>query len=203
MLGPRLASPWQFSAGASYRFNALASDDEQPVAGRCETGGAVSRLTTTDALALQLFNLAGIGGFGSCRVAPAVYADAAVEFFPRDVDLHTPFSGGRLVQALAGAKLGTRKNRYGFFGKIRVGANRHSAAVTQSGDFDRYTATAVDVGGVLERYFGRRWFMRFDGGDVVSVFHRFDVNLDGTLLHVTAPRPTSSIQLAILAGWRF
>lgn len=72
-----------------------------------------------------------------------------------------------------------------------------------SGDFDRYMATAVDVGGVLERYFGRRWFMRFDGGDVISVFHPLDVNLGGTLLHVTAPRPTSSIQLAIEAGWRF
>ena len=89
------------------------------------------------------------------------------------------------------------------------GRTLHSAAVNEQAAsaadpiFVRYNATALDVGGVFERYIRGHWLIRFDGGDVISVFRASQLNYHGVLLREPAPPAISSIQTTIGVGWRF
>jgi hypothetical protein len=67
----------------------------------------------------------------------------------------------------------------------------------------RANAVAVDVGGVFERYVGRSLLVRFDGGDVVSMFHATTIVEDGVPVFLEAPASTHSLQMTLGLGWRF
>ena len=55
---------------------------------------------------------------------------------------------------------------------------------------------------VFERYVGRRLLIRFDGGDVVSVFHAMTFTDDGVRASLQPPSPTHSLQMTVGFGWR-
>jgi len=207
-IAPRFVNPGQFSAGVSYRLGRAGQEGvENPVEGRWEAGGQLTRATLTDALELSLRHVGAVGGFLSYRLAPGVYADAALNLFTQKMAPVTPFDGGHLTQAVAGVKLGVRKDRYGLFGKIRFGVNSQSAAPTgiDASGFhrDRFNALAVDVGGVFEHSLGRRLLLRFDGGDTVSVFHSATFNDRGSIVSIEAPSAKHGLQITWGAGWRF
>jgi hypothetical protein len=208
----RFVNPWQISAGVGYRLGALReASGEESVAGRWEIGGQVTQTTSTGALAVDeaFRHNPALGAFVSYRLAPSVYADAALNAFLRPAPERTPFDGGYVLQGLGGVKLGLRKDRYGFFVKARAGVNSHSGAFTSldhslpSITISRLNAVAIDLGAVFERYVGRRLLVRFDGGDVVSVFRATTITEDGVRIQAQAPSPTHSLQMTVGFGWRF
>jgi hypothetical protein len=148
-----------------------------------------------------------LGGFASCRLAPAVYADAAVNVSTRDVRTRTSWDGGYLTQVLGGVKAGVRKDGYGVFGKARLGVNSQSGAGAgiASGHLQlaRANAFAIDLGGVFEQYLSRRLLIRFDGGDTISVFHSTTYVRNGVEIPQPAPSPIDSLQMTVGFGWRF
>jgi hypothetical protein len=60
------------------------------------------------------------------RLAPPTYLDGPVNVFPQVIHVLTQWTGGSLVQALAGIAVGLRKDHYGVFIKTRVGMDSHS-----------------------------------------------------------------------------
>jgi hypothetical protein len=106
----------------------------------------------------------------------------------------------------------SRCDGYGVFAKIRAGVNHYSDAFASANTTAGTTrtrgsnVTAVDVGGVVERYVRRRWLIRFDGGDVISIFHPTTIVINGATILAGVPTHTDSIRLgrrrrlAILAG---
>jgi hypothetical protein len=209
----RFVNPWQVSTGVGYRFGSpRSSEPGHPVAGRWEVGGDLAHITAIDAYgfgtAFQHFP--AIGAFAAYRLAPAVYADGAVQVSrPQVPEVPSPLDGGRLVQALGGAKVGVRRDGYGVFAKIRAGVNHYSRAFASGDTITGAIQTrgsnvaAIDVGGVVERYVGRRWLIRFDGSDVISIFHPATFVINGRIIAPRVPTPTDSIQLVVAAGWRF
>ncbi len=212
-VGARFVNPWQVSTGVGYRFGSpRSSEPGRPVSGRWEVGGDLAHITAIDALGVSssFQRFPALGVFAAYRLGPGVYADGAVHVSqPQVSEVVTPFDGGRLLQALAGAKLGVRRDGYGVFAKIRAGANHYSDAFAAADTTTGTTrtrgsnVTAVDVGGVVERYVGRRWLIRFDGGDVISIFHPTTIVINGATIAAGAPTHTDSIQLVVGAGWRF
>ena len=208
----RFVNPWQVSAGVGYRLGSLRNEGvEAPVAGRWEIGGQVTQMTSTDALAVGVSfeRTPALGAFASYRLSPAVYADAALNAFVRPAPERTPFDGGYLLQGLGGVKLGVRKDRYGIFVKTRAGVNSHSGAFasfdasSRSVTIRRTNAVAIDLGGVFERYIGRSLLVRFDGGDIVSVFRATTINEDGVRVPVPAPSAAHNLQMTVGVGWKW
>jgi hypothetical protein len=211
----RFVNPWQVSTGLGYRFGSpRSSEPAHPVSGRWEVGGDVAHITAIDAFgqSTSFQHFPAVGVFAAYRLLPAVYADGAVHVSrPQVPEVVTPLDGGRLVQALGGAKVGVRRDGYGIFAKIRAGVNHYTGAFA-SGDTTTgvnvvetrgSNVATIDVGGVFERYVGRRWLIRFDGSDVISIFHPTTFSIDGVIITPRVPRPTDSIQLVVGAGWRF
>ena len=86
-------------------------------------------------------------------------------------------SGGRVVQGLIGAKVGTRFQHFGFFAKVRPGFITSGSAL-RSSNFDpntfvftqrfaRLTERALDLGGIIEYYPTKHWSLRYDAGDTM------------------------------------
>jgi len=180
---------------------------EEPVTGDWEIGGQLGSTTTAGALTTNLRTLPAFGGFASYRLFPATYADAAVSFSPRDVRTRTSWDGGHLTQVLGGVKVGVRKDGYGMFGKVRLGVNSQSGAVSaiEAGHFrlSRVNALAIDLGGVFEQYLARRLLLRFDGGDTISVFGPTTYTRNGVTMQLPAPEWVDSLQMTVGFGWRF
>jgi hypothetical protein len=208
-LAPRPVNVWQVSAGISYRLHHAASRTaEQPVRGRWEMGAQLAAASTTGVVPQQLRTAPAFGAFASYRLAPAVYADVALNTFnPRSPPVRSAYEGGRLTQALAGVKIGPRKDGFGFFVTTRVGVNSHAGAVAASGQsglrLRRHNVPAVEVGGTLERYLPRGLVVRFDGTDVVSVIRATTIMRNGQELVAPGGPGVHSLQLAWGVGWRF
>lgn len=92
-----------------------------------------------------------------------------------------PSSPIHLMTGLFGAKVGTRTEHFGFFGKVRPGfvsfgnIERSATEIIGPGlgssvslHFARQTEKALDFGGVLEYYPARHWALRWDVGDLVA-----------------------------------
>jgi Outer membrane protein beta-barrel domain len=207
-LAPRIVNVWQVSAGVSYSLGPIRHQPaEEPVVGAWEIGGQLGAVTTAGALTTTLRTLPALGGFLSYRLFPATYADAAVSFSTRDVRVRTAWDGGHLTQALGGVKIGARKDGYGLFGKVRLGVNSQSGAVSamEAGHvrLSRANALAIDLGGVFEQYFARGLLIRFDGGDTISVFGPTTYVRNGITMRLPAPEWVDSLQMSLGFGWRF
>jgi hypothetical protein len=210
VLSGRFVKSWQVSSAIGYRLgSARPSEPEEPVAGRWEVGGEFVHTTAIDALQRnpQLYHIPSLGLFLSYRLMPAVYLDGAVNASLQQLSELTPFDEGYMLQALGGAKIGTRRDGFGIFAKVRAGTNSYSKAFAsaESGMVTtrRFNATAIDIGSVVERYIGRRWLIRVDGGDVISGFHDAQTLIDGSPVVYRAPSRTHSIQLLCGIGLIF
>ncbi len=207
----RFVKSWQVSSAIGYRLGSpRPSEPEEPVAGRWEVGGEFVHTTAFDARQLnsQMYHIPSLGLFLSYRLVPAVYLDGAVNASLQQLTAPTPFDAGYMLQALGGAKIGTRRDGFGIFAKVRVGTNSYSQAFA-SGESGvvlttrRFNASAFDIGTVVERYIGRRWLIRFDGGDVISGFHDANTMINGSPVVFRAPSRTHSLQLLCGAGLIF
>jgi hypothetical protein len=87
---------------------------------------------------------------------------------------------GRIVEGLAGTKIGLRRRKVGIYGRTRPGFLHFGRTL---GDCSRIfgvglncsfnkgrTDFVLDVGGSLEVYVSHRWLMRFDLGDIIQFF---------------------------------
>jgi hypothetical protein len=126
------------------------------------------------------------------------------------------FEGGRTIEVLAGVKIGRRARNMGVFARVRPGVIVRTDALTAatSGSLPDGTPTfvptakgarafgALDVGGTVERYLGRRLFVRVDIGDVITFFRR--PTLPAALENVVlVPPPLHTIQALASFGTRF
>ena len=127
-----------------------------------------------------------------------------------------PASFSHTVNGFFGAKVGTRTEHFGFFGKVRPGFFSTSDVFRgstfnldtqqQSARFGRLTERALDAGGVVEFYPSSRWLMRWDLGDTLlfedpTVFTIIGTNAPSS---VSANRgPTKHLQFSTGVHWRF
>jgi len=138
--------------------------------GRFETGASFTAIKS---------NGAGGGPFGpgiegGINFGRHIALDGAFNWLPERFVLVT---GGHVVQALIGAKVGTRFQHFGFFAKVRPGFITTGSAL-RSSNFDptqfiftqrfaRLTERALDLGGIIEYYPTKHWSLRYDAGDTM------------------------------------
>ena len=166
----------RLSFGVAYRPGELRDNPpETPVTGRAEFGPLFSTLMsvregTVNGVRTDL----GAGGFVSYRLWGVFYLDSDVLFFPESRSTGGPHDGGEMLQGLFGVKGGIRRNRYGFFGKIRPGFNSYAEALTSSTNesngtpsytYGRSTNLVLDLGGIVEFYPTERSTLRLEAGD--------------------------------------
>ena len=142
----------------------------------------------------------GAGGWFTYQFVRGIALDADASVFPSE-----KATGGRVSQALIGARLGWRGQRIGVFGKVRPGlvhfSNRFIAPgivciaifPTPESCLVDSTNLALDIGGVFNLYPTRSSVLRVDVGN--------------TALRLGSHKPsadwTQHLQVNIGAGWRF
>jgi hypothetical protein len=142
----------------------------QNSSGRFEAGGSFTVMQSSGAGGGPF----GPGIEGAVNFGRHIALDGALNWLPERFSLA---SGGRIVQALVGAKVGTRFQRFGLFVKVRPGFITTGSAL-RSVTFDpnqfiftqrfaRLTERALDLGGVIEYYPAKRWSLRYDAGDTM------------------------------------
>ncbi len=120
-------------------------------------------------------------------------------------------AGGRAFEALTGLKLGIRRGRMGYFGKIRGGTitfgktmrqtSRNSSGVTNL-DLGMFTNPVLDAGGVLEVYPSRHSILRFDAGSATIFYQPKNVIYFGQTFDI--PEQTQTMMLMSFGvGFRF
>ena len=113
----------------------------------------------------------GLGGRIGTNLVDLLWIDAEANVFPTDDRLT-----GRKLQALAGAKLGSRSRLFGLFGKVRPGGVRFGRDFIRPGTacvaifptpkscLASRRALALDYGSVIEIYPSDRAILRIDIG---------------------------------------
>lgn len=186
-----------------------------------EVGALVSVLGIEDAHGLpDLFPRREIGGGGrfTYNLKNYLALEAELNFFPRDFrKFTTNFTGGQMIEGLAGVKAGLRKKKFGVFGKFRPGFESSGRAEVPrflNGDgpdprnrfgFERIRSTqfALDVGGVFEFYPSPRTILRFDAGDTIVRYPGIEFTQfpQGTRVFETVYSHT--LQFSVGVGFRF
>jgi hypothetical protein len=165
-------------------------------------------------------------GFGSrltFNLTSSVALEAEGNLFPR-TEVNAAMPGGRIFQGQFGAKIGKRFHRFGFFGKVRPGLvgftqvskllSTHTTLpagplnqVFTVGTFgvQKDVYFSMDMGAVVEHYFSRRVFTRFDLGDTIVHYRAFSG--PGAFLSraiITRPPETRhNLQFSAGVGFRF
>jgi hypothetical protein len=197
-------SRWDLNAGVSYRLGrTLKPQSGLPAAGRWIVGSQIG-----DTFSTGPTGIATLGAFGSYTLSKYCDIDASVSTFLSDQLKSTEQEGGRLLQGLAGVKIGVREGRFGVFGKARAGVNSYSRVFTGLSQtlrpmYGRSTVPALDIGGVVETYLSGRTMLRIDIGETLS----FVPNMSIALPHSVAVRVPGDeiygLPLRVGFGWRF
>jgi hypothetical protein len=158
----------------------------------------------------------GVGGYVSYRFYRVFYADGSLIFYPRDTATSQVHDGGSVFQGLFGLKGGIRRDHFGIFGKVRPGFQSYSRAWTgitetspgpppvDESTYNRSTAFALDLGGIVEIYPSKHGTLRFDAGDTHVYFKTTNFTYpDGTVVSVPGGQRKHTIQLSVGYGWRF
>jgi len=178
-----------------------------------------------------IHNEPGVGGRFTFNLTDSIALEAEGNLFTRDLsersDLRTslPNPSGHMFQGQFGAKVGKRFSKWGVFGKARpgfVGFSKVSDLVsTQTINVQILNETipvtvgqfriakkfypSIDIGGVVEFYFSRRWMARFDIGDTVIRYG--ELSAQGFSLRnqiVSRPAETHhNLQITSGIGFRF
>ena len=124
---------------------------------------------------------------------------------------------GRIVEGLAGTKIGLRGRKAGIYGRTRPGFLHFGKTL---GDcflirgvglqchFDKArTDFVLDAGGTLELYVSHRWLLRVDVGDIIQFFPGLSPGLRGQLLPFSPPdiraQKYHNFQFSTGTGFRF
>jgi hypothetical protein len=144
--------------------SSLALAQDSP--GRVEVGGSLS--------AVRDFNFPslGVGLEGDLNFGRHFALDTALDWLPSTT------SEGNTIIGLFGVKAGIRKQRFGYFVKVRPGfittGSIFREAFTNSDTGSgfqlspRLTEPVLDVGGVVEYYPAQHWSLRWDAGDMLK-----------------------------------
>lgn len=188
-----IASTWNLTGGASYRFGGTLPRPGRAPSGRWTFGPQLGYTVATSETVIG-----SAGGFVAYRVLPYCDIDAsAMTWLGRMAS--SSFEGGHLQQALVGAKVGVRQGRVGVFFKIRSGVNSYSHVERCCPLMaKRSTVPALDLGGVIEVATSRRLVVRFDIGETLSFVPAVDFSGE----------PPHHVELYTLPaqvglGWRF
>jgi hypothetical protein len=123
-------------------------------------------------------------------------------------------AGGRAFQALTGLKVGIRRDRMGYFGKLRggtitFGETERQIGILPSGavlDRGMFTSPVLDVGGVLEVYPSHHSILRFDAGSATIFYQPKNIiqTVNQTSETIAIPGQTqTTILMSFGAGFRF
>ena len=188
---------------------------------RFEAGVLVSKLGINDAHGLtDLIPRREVGGGGrfTYNLKSYLAVEAELNYFPRDFHTYTTnFTGGPMLEGLAGIKAGLRRKMFGVFGKFRPGfESSGEAAVPRflNGDgpdrqnpfgFERIRSTqfAMDVGAVFEFYPSPRTILRFDGGDTIVRYPGIEFIQFPQGTRILATVYTHAPQFSLGFGFRF
>lgn len=115
--------------------------------------------------------------------------------------------GGTTFEVFAGVKIGIRRDRMGYFIKIRPGFVQFSRTIrVQRGPLDQVyrkaTYPSLDTGGILEMYPSRHTILRIEGGGTSIGYQAADVLNERGSAHFP-PISRGTILLLFGAGWRF
>lgn len=202
-----IGSRWNLHAGASFRLGApLGRATDRPPAGRWTMGPQLGYTVSTSEVGIGT-----VGAFVAYRLSRHCDLDMNASTYVTDALPSTIYEGGRVVQALAGVKLGVRAGRFGVFFKARAGANSYSKVFRTDPDprLGRSTVAVIDLGGIVETYVGRRSVLRVDMGETLSfapgvtiVFPALFPGYEEPPQH--APRQQIySLPIRVGFGWRF
>jgi hypothetical protein len=176
---------------------------EHPVVTRWTFGPQLGYTLSTSAI-----GTATLGGFASYRLFNYCDLDASMSAFLQDPLLATQEEGGgRVLQGVAGVKLGVREGRFGVFFKARGGVNSYARTLfinpALQTSYRRSTVPALDIGGVVEMYLRSGLVLRIDVGETLS-FVRFDV-IDEVVPPAieTFRQEIYSLPIRLGLGWRF
>lgn len=157
----------------------------------------------------------GGGAWVSYNFSRYVSLDGTAFYSPQDDHFAFPQDGGRDFMALGGAKAGIRRDRLGYFVKVRPGMIQFSRTNYYQDFFSKpqvflYAKTtdfALDTGGVLEVYPVRHFILRAEAGNAFIHYHGADlrfVEQGGTTGDdYTPPLRRASILMLFGLGWRF
>lgn len=158
----------------------------------------------------------GFGGRVTYNLNNNLAIEGTLEKFDTDVSEPLTFSAAAQpdVQGLFGIKAGVRKEKFGYFAKVRPGFTRYTEVFDCPAiDFStcnriRETSFSIDFGGVFEGYLSKRLMYRVDGGGI-TMRHR-----DTTLFFPGEPGTSAfqfpsqgfkkvSFKLSVGVGFRF
>jgi hypothetical protein len=151
---------------------------------------------------------AGFGGRVSYDLLPHISLEAALTFFPSSEADSSAFDGGRSEQLLIGVKAGVRREKLGYFVRVRPGFQSFSQAVhsVTVNPLETHTGSsthgAVDFGGGVEVYTTKRTVLRFDAGDTLLFLGDASVPYANQTLTVSGGT-VNSFQFSTGFGWRF
>jgi hypothetical protein len=200
-----LVSRWDLNAGVSYRLGrTLKPQSALPAAGRWTVGSQIG-----DTLSTGPTGIATLGAFASYTLSKYFDIDTSVSAFLSDRLETTEQEGGRLLQGLAGVKIGVREGRFGVFFKARAGANSYSRVFTAVSEtyrpiYSRSTVPALDLGGVVETYLSGRTLLRIDIGETLSFVPDVSIAFPRSPDVYRLPaRAIYGLPLRVGFGWRF
>ena len=199
-----LVPRWDLNAGVSYELGrTLKPQSALPAAGHWTVGSQIGDTFSTGSTGIPT-----LGAFASYTLSKYCDIDASASAFLSDLE-STRQEGGRLLQGLAGVKIGVREGPYGVFFKARAGANSYSRVFTALAEtfrpiYSRSTVPALDLGGVLETYLSATTLLRIDIGETLSFVPSVSIPYphESYVFHLPAGM-IYGLPLRVGFGWRF
>jgi hypothetical protein len=160
MIRTRLPKTFWLTITVLLACSSLARAQDPP--GHFELGGSITTVRNFP-------GNVGVGIEADFNLGRYFAVDAALDWLP------TRNAIGNSVIGLFGAKVGTRKQHFGYFAKVRPGVLTidnvfREAFISPSLLFtrsDRLTERVLDLGGVAEYYPARHWALRWDLSDML------------------------------------
>ncbi len=202
----------QFSTGVSYRLGELqnrAEEGRSDAESKWEVAGQfVTQSRSRATFDTDVVTEPGIGGRATYDLLPHLSVEAALTLFVRSQS-STILDGGRSVQALFGVKSGVRREKFGYFLRVRPGFQSFTntvTAISNTGSPIVSTGTktypALDLGGGVEVYTTKRTVLRFDAGDTLGFVGSRTAQILGSPVTVDGGT-VNSFQFSTGFGWRF
>lgn len=190
------------------QFTLLRRSDADTISETFSLNGFGSRHYNTTNL-----NELGLGGRVTFNLTKNIAVESEANFF-RGIEPAATFPltvsqpGGRKFQALFGPKVGIRKKKFGFFGKVRPGLihlEKYNVVhqlfpppgLAVIGGAESATFFNIDAGGVFEYYPSRRTVLRIDVGDTIIRYNRQEPK------EINPSMTRHNLQTSIGFGFRF
>lgn len=186
--------------------SALAQAQDSP--GRVEVGGSLTAVRDFATPTL------GVGAEGDFNFGRHFALDSAIDWLP------TTSSSANTLVGLFGAKAGIRKERFGYFLKVRPGfvtssnVFRSSTTIVTDNTVSgfsthnaRLTQPTLDLGGVIEYYPASHWALRWDVGDMLifqeTLFTNIEVLNGQTSVQSFPGKTTNNFRFSTSLHYRF